>query len=204
MPSASHFSSIEDHAFDFAPPRREAGRLGVVAASGRRAPVLPRAGSGLDAPAAVASTRRAPGLISWLFAGFGAWALLIGARAQIVTFAPATAPLYAALGLKVNLRHMGLDHVVSRLAYEDGRPVLIVEGEIRNFAATPRVAPRMRLSVLDAGGREIYHWIAAPPKARLAVGETAEFRARLAAPPKEGQEVRVRFGGGPESPAEPW
>ena len=113
MPSASHFSPIEDQAFDFAPRRREAGRHGA-AASGRRAAVPPRAGSGLGAPAAVPSPRRAPGLISWLFAGFGAWALLIGARAQIVAFAPATAPLYAAIGLKVNLRHMGLDHRASR------------------------------------------------------------------------------------------
>ncbi len=175
-PSASSFSSTEDRAFAFTPP----------------------------GPAAGSRQKRAPRLLAFFLAGFGAWALFIGARAQIVRVAPPTAPLYAALGLDVNRNRMGLDHVASRLDYEDGRQVLIVEGEIRNRASSSRAAPRMRLSVLDAGGREIYHWIAAPPKSRLAAGEAAEFRARLAAPPKEGQQVRVRLAGGPESPAASW
>ncbi len=219
MPSASSFSPIEDRAFDFALrtalPTREAGRLGADA-SDRRA----RAFSHAAAQAAILSPGRAPSrapsrppsraakrtpwLLAWIFAGFGAWALLIGARAQIARLAPAAAPLYAALGLDVNPNRMGLDHVASRLEYEDGRQILIVEGEIRNLASSPRVAPRMRLSVLDAAGREIYHWIAAPPKAWLAAGETADFRARLAAPPKEGHKVRVRFAGGPGASAAPW
>ncbi len=216
MPSASSFLPIEDRTFDFALRRREAGSLGAEA-SGRRAQAFPRAAA---AQAAIASpsrapsrqprpqprpqSRRAPWPLAWIFAGFGAWALLVGARAQIARLAPAAAPLYAALGLDVNLARMGLGPVSSRLDYEDGRQILIVEGEIRNLASSPRAAPRMRLSVLDAGGREIYHWIAAPPKARLAAGEAAEFRARLAAPPKEGQQVRVRFAGAAESPAAPW
>jgi Protein of unknown function (DUF3426) len=203
MPSASSFLPIEDRAFDFALRRREAKSLGADA-SGRRAHVSSHAA----AQAAIRSPRRAASRtawpLAWIFAGFGAWALLIGARAQIARLAPAAAPLYAALGLKLNLHHMGLDHVASRLDYEDGRQILIVEGEIRNIASSPRVAPRMRLSVFDARGREIYHWIAAPPKAWLAAGETAEFRARLAAPPKEGQKVRVRFAGGPDASTAPW
>jgi hypothetical protein len=52
--------------------------------------------------------------------------------------------------------------------------------------------------VLDAAGQEIYHWTAAPQQSRLRAGETAFFRARLAAPPLEGREVRVRFAGAPD------
>ena len=184
MPSASLFSPIEDRTFGFALRRDEAGRPWAVSARD-----------------AVRPSKRVLGPLAWVFAGFGVWALLVGTHARI---APATAPLFAALGVDVNPTRMGVDHVASRLDYEEGRQVLIVDGEIRNLASTPRAAPRMRLSVLDAGGREIYHWIAAPPKARLAAGETAEFRARLAAPPKDGQRIRVRFAGGPESPAAPW
>lgn len=146
-----------------------------------------------DRAFAFAPPTRAPGPLAFALAGFGVWALLVGARAQIVRLAPAAAAVYGAVGLDVNLNPMGLDHVASRLDYEDGHQVLIVEGEVRNRASSSRAAPRMRLSVLDAGGREIYHWIAAPPKSRLAAGETAEFRARLAAPPSEGREVKVRF-----------
>jgi hypothetical protein len=187
MSSASSFSPIEGRTFGFGFRRREVGRPRTAAAQ-----------------AAVRPSKRASGPLAWVFAGFGAWALLVGGHAQIVRLAPATAPLYAVLGLDVNVSRLDMDHVASRLAYEDGRQVLIVDGEIRNLASAPRAAPRMRLSVLDAGGREIYHWIAAPPKAWLAAGETAEFRARLAAPPKDGQKIRVRFAGGPESPATPW
>ncbi len=191
MPSASSFSPVEVRTFGIALRRGEPRSPGATAA---RAAI----------PPARRAAKRAPWALAWVFAGFGAWALLVGAHAQIARLAPATAPLYAALGLDVNLNRVGLDHVSSRLDYQDGRQILIVEGEIRNLASSPRAAPRVRLSVLDAGGREIYHWIAAPPKARLAAGETAEFRARLAAPPKDGQQVRVRFAGGLESPAAPW
>jgi hypothetical protein len=190
MPSASSFSPIEDRAFDFALRRRAAISRAAAVAQAACPPTRP--------------TSRPPWTLAWILAGFGAWALLVGARAQIARLAPATAPLYAALGFNVSPNRMGLDHVTSRLAWEGGRQILVVEGEIRNLASSPRAAPRMRLSVLDAEGREIYHWIAAPPKAWLAAGETAEFRARLAAPPKQGQEVRVRFADATNAPIAPW
>ncbi len=106
---------------------------------------------------------------------------------------PAAAPVYAALGLKVNLRHMEVFGVNAKLVEEEGRKILLVEGQIKNTGAAARTPPRMRLAVEDANGREIYFWTAAPPKSRLNPGENAYFRARLAAPPEEGKDVRVRF-----------
>ncbi|WP_296706295.1 DUF3426 domain-containing protein [Rhodoblastus sp.] len=195
MRSATSLQPLDVHAF--AP--RQFGRSGggsdvggIAASSSRRA--LPGAGAP-SAPDKQTRALRAPRPWTWVLVFLAAWGLLVGGRAQIVRLAPAAAPLYTALGLGVNLRQMAIEKVTSRLADEDGRQILIVEGGIRNLAEAPRVAPRMRLSVLDATGREIYFWTAAPPKARLAVGETAQFRARLAAPPKEGSDVRVRFAG---------
>jgi hypothetical protein len=121
------------------------------------------------------------------------WSLLVGARGKIMSRVPAAAPFYAALGLEGNARRLGFDSVVSRMTEVDGLRILVVEGEIRNLASASSVAPRLELSVLDAAGQEIYHWTAAPPKSRLDSGETARFRARLAAPPPQGREVRVRF-----------
>ncbi len=190
MRSVTTFPSFDDSAF--APRLRGRARSevgGVAASSSRRAvPAAP-------AKAAPKGRAAAPRPWAWVLAGLAAWGLLVGGRAQIVRLAPATAPVYSALGLGVNLRQMDIAHVVSRLADEDGRQILIVEGDIRNLASTPRAAPRMRLAVLDSSGREIYFWNAAPPKARLGAGETAQFRARLAAPPKDGRDVRVRFAG---------
>ncbi|HUO55253.1 MAG TPA: DUF3426 domain-containing protein [Rhodoblastus sp.] len=185
MRSVPHFAPIEDRAFVFASAQEASAHQGGV--SGRRAAFRP------PAPPAVAPRSRLPGPWAWVLAGFIGWGVAIGARAQIVRFIPAAQPFYAALGLDATPRRMKIEHVVSRLADEDGRPILLVEGVIRNLAAAPRPAPRMRLAVLDADSQEIYHWTAAPPKARVAAGETMEFRARLAAPPKEGREVRVRF-----------
>jgi len=173
MRSVPHFAPIEDRAFVFASAQEASAHQGGV--SGRRAAFR------RPAPPAVAPRSRLPGPWAWVLAGFIGWGVAIGARAQIVRFIHATP------------RRMKIEHVVSRLADEDGRPILLVEGVIRNLAAAPRPAPRMRLAVLDADSQEIYHWTAAPPKARVAAGETMEFRARLAAPPKEGREVRVRF-----------
>lgn len=186
MPSTSSLSPT----LDFEPRAslsrgRHLGTL-AVASSRRGGFVPPRA-----MPAPVKASRFGPA--AWLLLVVASWCALIGARVQIVKIAPAIMPFYAALGLHVNPRQMDISGVVSKLIEEDGRKFLIVEGEIRNLAEAPRAAPRMRLAVIDAQGREIYNWIAAPPKSRLVSGERAFFRARLAAPPEEGRDVRVRF-----------
>ncbi len=178
--------------------RRKAGELGrVAAASCRRGEASHRILSAVASPAAK-DGKGAFGPFAWALAAMGAWGLLVGGRAQIVRLAPAAAPLYAAIGLNVNLRQMDIQGVVSKLTEEDGRKILVVEGDIRNLADSSLAAPRMRLAVLDSNGDEIYTWTAAPPKSRLLGGEKASFRARLAAPPQEGREVRVRFAPNPD------
>jgi hypothetical protein len=144
-------------------------------------------------PATSVDRKRRFVVLGWGISLLATWGLLIGARAPIVGVLPAAAPVYAALGLKVNLRHMEVFGVNARLVEEDGRRILLVEGQIKNTGAVARTPPRMRLAVEDANGREIYFWTAAPTKSRLNPGENATFRARLAAPPEEGKDVRVRF-----------
>ncbi len=168
---------------------------GVAAASGRGAALARR-----KKPASVPSPKRQSGFFvpaTWVLLAFSAWALVVGERAEVVRLAPATAPIYAALGLKVNLRRMDIEKVASKLVEADGRKFLVVEGEIHNLSRSPRTAPPMRLAVLDQSGREIYYWTASPQKTRLDGGETAFFRARLASPPAEGRKVLVRFASGP-------
>ena len=53
--------------------------------------------------------------------------------------------------------------------------------------------PRLRFSVRNERGHEVYTWTALPSKALLAPGETLAFRSRLASPPRDGKEVLVRF-----------
>ena len=84
-------------------------------------------------------------------------------------------------------------NVASATETHDGVPVLVVEGAI--VSAKDRVAevPRLRFSVRNRAGQEVYAWTALPSRSVLAPGETLPFRSRLASPPPEAHDVLVRF-----------
>ena len=91
-----------------------------------------------------------------------------------------------------------LQDVRSRLVWEEGRKVLLIEGVIANRRrAGVSVAP-IRLSVRNREGLDLYTWSVAAPKARLEPGDRASFVARLPAPPEDGVETAARL----ESPDE--
>jgi predicted Zn finger-like uncharacterized protein len=118
---------------------------------------------------------------------------LLAWRADVVRLMPQTASLYAAIGLPVNLRGLSFRDLATTAEAQDGVQVLIVDGSIVN--ATPRVieVPRMRFSLRNDKGQEVYTWTAQPPKQLLAPGETLPFRSRLASPPRDSHQVLVRF-----------
>jgi predicted Zn finger-like uncharacterized protein len=120
-------------------------------------------------------------------------AALIGWRADVVRVAPQTASLYAALGLPVNLRGLTFNDVTTTTESHEGVQVLVVEGTIAS--ASPRVVevPRLRFSVRNTAGQEVYAWTSLPTRSMLAPGETLTFRSRLASPPPDARDVLVRF-----------
>ena len=120
-------------------------------------------------------------------------AALIGWRADVVRVAPQTASLYAAIGLPVNLRGLSFADVSTATETHDGVQVLVVEGTVAS--ASPRLVevPRLRFSVRNAAGQEVYAWTALPTRNILAPGETLAFRSRLASPPPDARDVLVRF-----------
>jgi hypothetical protein len=118
---------------------------------------------------------------------------LIGWRADVVRLIPQTASLYAAIGLPVNLRGLVFANVTTETETQDGVQVLVVEGVIASVANRAVEVPRLRFAVRNGSGHEIYSWTALPPRKQLAPGDTMEFRSRLASPPREGNDVLVRF-----------
>ncbi|MEA2877774.1 MAG: hypothetical protein QOF14_2970 [Hyphomicrobiales bacterium] len=123
-------------------------------------------------------------------------AILLGAlnwRAAVVRHFPQTASLYAAIGLPVNLRGLFFEDVKSRSELHDGVMVLIVEGTIVNLTTRTLEVPRLRLSLRNGVGHEVYAWTALPSKSTLGSGNGLPFRARLASPPPDGRDVIVRF-----------
>jgi predicted Zn finger-like uncharacterized protein len=124
-------------------------------------------------------------------------ALIAGAiilRADIVRRAPSAAPVFAAIGLPVNVVGLSFSDVRSHLVAEaDGR-FLIVEGRVSNVDHDQVRVPPIEVRLRDAGQRTVYTWTTEPPRSTLRPGEALHFRTRLATPPESGRDVEVVFG----------
>jgi len=122
-----------------------------------------------------------------------ACAALLGWRKDMVRQLPQLASFYASIGLPVNLRGLAFTDVKVSSRTHDGVPVLVVEGVIASTVSTPVEVPRLRFALRNAAGAEVYSWTAVPAQSVLKPGKTLPFRSRLAAPPKDGHDVQVRF-----------
>ena len=127
-------------------------------------------------------------------AGMGALAaaLLIW-RADVVRLLPQTASFYKMVDLEVNLRGVLFKDVKVTTETVDGKPVLVIEGAIVGESKKPVELPRLRFSVRDAQGAEIYAWNTVLDQPVLNPGERAWFKSRLASPPPEGRNIDIRF-----------
>jgi predicted Zn finger-like uncharacterized protein len=114
-------------------------------------------------------------------------------RVDVVRLLPQTATFYKMVGLEVNLRGLTFKDVKITTETVEGKPVLVIEGMITGEAGKPVELPRLRFSVRDAQGAEIYAWNAILEQAVLRPGERAWFKSRLASPPPEGRNIDVRF-----------
>ena len=127
-------------------------------------------------------------------AAMGALALaLVIWRADVVRLLPQTATFYGMVGLDVNLRGLSFKDVKITRETVEGKPVLVIEGTIVGETRRAVELPRLRFSVRDAQGAEIYAWNAVLEQAVLKPGEKAWFKSRLASPPPEGRNIDVRF-----------
>jgi hypothetical protein len=119
---------------------------------------------------------------------------VVAARATIVSIAPATASVYASVGLPVNRPGVSIAKVHATIAEQtEGPGELVVSGEIENLRDAKTSSPNLRLALRGDDGREIYVWTAKGPKTSLNAHERVAFRARLAAPPAGVRDVLVKF-----------
>jgi hypothetical protein len=114
-------------------------------------------------------------------------------RVEVVRLLPQTATFYKMVGFDVNLRGLALKDMKITTETVEGKPVLVIEGVIVGEARLPVELPRLRFSVSDAHGAEIYAWNAVLDQSVLKPGERAWFKSRLASPPPEGRNIDVRF-----------
>jgi predicted Zn finger-like uncharacterized protein len=114
-------------------------------------------------------------------------------RTDVVRLLPQTATFYRMVGLDVNLRGLAFKDIKITNETVDGKPVLVIEGVIVGESKKPVELPRLRFSVRDEQGAEIYAWNAVLEQPVLKPGERAYFKSRLASPPPEGRNIDVRF-----------
>jgi predicted Zn finger-like uncharacterized protein len=114
-------------------------------------------------------------------------------RADVVRLVPQTAAFYKLVGLEVNVRGLTFKDVKITTETVEGKPVLVIEGVITGETRKAVELPRLRFSVRDGQGAEIYAWNAVLEQSVLKPGERAWFKSRLASPPPEGRNIDVRF-----------
>lgn len=125
--------------------------------------------------------------------GIGTLVALAIFRHETVRLMPSLASTFEAVGLDVNATGLEIQEVRSRIIREDNHDTLEVVGQIVNITRARQGIPLMRLSIHNAEGAQIYVWTANADRNELGAGEKTQFRRRLASPPKDGEQVMVRF-----------
>ncbi|MEQ8405068.1 MAG: zinc-ribbon domain-containing protein [Oceanicaulis sp.] len=116
-------------------------------------------------------------------------------RVDVVEAWPRAAGAYAAVGLDVDVIGLAVEELEAELVEEDGAPVLVVEGLVRNVAARDRDAAPLTAVVLDASGAVLAEWSLALESPVLEPGAVERFRTTFPAPPDNGARVEVVVGG---------
>ncbi|MTH96455.1 zinc-ribbon domain-containing protein [Roseibium sp. RKSG952] len=136
--------------------------------------------------------RRIGGVALFAFA-IALTAFLLTIRTDIVRAAPDLASLFDMIGLDVNLRGLEFENLRTFAEQDQGRPVLVVEGSIRNIEKTDKSIPAVRLSIRGTDLQEIYAWTVEPRTEMLSGLDETRFRSILPDPPPGANDIQVRF-----------
>ncbi len=113
-------------------------------------------------------------------------------RVEVVEMAPRAAAAYAAIGLTVNPTGLDFEAVSAKPLPNDPGKV-IVSGALRNVRDNERIAPPVRVALLDAHGAEIGHAVIRIDAAPVLPGKVQGFAAVIPDPGARGQGVGVAF-----------
>jgi predicted Zn finger-like uncharacterized protein len=144
-----------------------------------------------------APRREANGKVLILAGSAVAAAALIAAaivfRAQVVQLLPASQAAYAGLGMPVS--SLVIEQVHADPAFQGGRPVLAVTGQIRNLRDAAAMAPALKVSLLDRFGKAVTTKIARPIDAAVPGRAVRHFAISIVDPPASVRDLEVSFNG---------
>lgn len=165
----------------YVPPAPEAPAADVIEApvrkAGRAMDRLAMAGGWLGLAVAVL-------LIGWPAVSY---------RQAVATLWPASATLYSALGLPVNVRGLAFTDVSYRRETEDRQPVLAVAGKLVNVSGRELAVPQILVILTGQDGRELYRWNFTPDAATLGAGKSVTFLTRVSSPPAGARHLELKF-----------
>ncbi len=120
-------------------------------------------------------------------------------RGDVVGAWPATAGVYADLGLPVNRVGLVIESVRAEPALQDGHAALAVFGTLRNVVDRQTEAPPLRIVLYDAQGKKVAARIATPPGLSIAAGGEKRFAVAILDPPLAAHNLEVSFALGHNS-----
>jgi predicted Zn finger-like uncharacterized protein len=137
-------------------------------------------------------------------AGWGVLAVMVLAvgwvgvhyRQGIANLWPQSSSLYAAIGMHVNTRGLEFRDKTAHFETQNGQDVLVITGDVANITSRELNVPPIRVSLMDADKRELYHWSFSPGLPALRPGQLASFRTRLPNPPPTARDIELRFAVG--------
>lgn len=104
-------------------------------------------------------------------------------RAQIVEQFPGTRALYSAVGIEASETGLVIQFTSTEYGDVDGRPVLIVNGEIKNLDLQARDVPLVQINFQNDNNETVANWVIEPPKSILEKGELQKFSSQYPNPP---------------------
>ena len=114
-------------------------------------------------------------------------------RQDIVNGIPQTATLYKSLGVDVTLSGLNIEDPVTRSALVDGKPVLVVNGAVRNITAQAQDVPMVELSLHSKDGEPLVTWLVDVNKEKLGKDERVTFVSEYPNPPVDAVKLRYKF-----------
>ena len=114
-------------------------------------------------------------------------------RQEIVDRVPKSSSLYQAIGIEVSAPGLALTPPITRYAQIDGKPVLIVEGAVRNISGGTLSIPLVSLSLHNSSGQSVAEWNVELETEGLEARSSAPYLSQYPAPPLDAVELRSRF-----------
>ena len=133
-------------------------------------------------------------VLVWVASAVVAAMLIAGAiayRAQVVQLLPASQAAYAGLGMPVSA--LVIEKVHADPAFQGGRPVLAVTGQLRNLRDAAAISPPLRVTLLDRFGKPVATKVARPIDAAVPAKAIRHFAISIVDPPASVHDLEVTF-----------